>query len=101
MTQRADIRLAQSHALAPQAARAAAQKVADQLVAEYGMCCAWDGDVLLFSRGGVSGRLTLSAQLAQLEISLGFFLKSLVPSIEERIASKMRKIFSDNVQGRV
>lgn len=93
-TQMADIRITQSHALAWQQARTAAQKVAEQMAAEYGMSAEWQGDVLLFSRSGVSGRLTLSAQLAQLEISLGFFLKSFAPAIEEKVAAKMRRVFA-------
>lgn len=89
----ADIRISQAHELAQQQAKAAAQKVADQMAAEYGMSSEWHGDVLLFSRSGVSGKLTLSAQLAQLEISLGFLLKSFAPTIEEKVATKMRRIF--------
>jgi putative polyhydroxyalkanoate system protein len=90
----ADICIIQSHELAQQHARAAAQKVADQMAAEFGMLSEWRGDVLVFQRSGVSGQLTLSAQLAHLEISLGFLLKSFAPTIRDKAAMKMRTIFA-------
>jgi len=42
----------------------------------------------------VSGKLILSEHEAQLEISLGFLLKAFAPTIEEKIAAKMKKVFS-------
>lgn len=92
----ADICITQPHGLAQTQAKAAAQKVADQIAAEYGMSAEWRGDVLLFSRSGVSGKLTLSEQLARVEISVGFLLKSFAPAIEEKVAAKMRRVFADN-----
>lgn len=89
----ADISIVQPHKLTHKRARDAAQKVADQMAEEYEMASEWDGDVLVFSRSGVSGRLTLSEQQAQLEISLGFLLKAFAPTIEEKVAAKMRKLF--------
>lgn len=90
----ADIRITQAHRLTPEKARAAAQKVADQMVQDYDVTSKWDGDVLLFKRGGVNGRLTLAENQAQLEISLGFLLTALGPMIEEKVSSKMAKIFT-------
>lgn len=90
-----DIQISQSHRLAHQQAREAAQTVADQMAREYGMSAEWNGDVLVFSRSGVSGMLILSEQLARIEISLGFLLKSFAPAIEEKVAAKMRRIFEE------
>jgi putative polyhydroxyalkanoate system protein len=92
----ADICITQPHELPHKSARAAAQKVADQLADEYEMTSAWVGDVLHFERSGVSGKLLLLEQQATLEISLGFLFKSFAPIIEQKVAAKMAKVFGAN-----
>lgn len=89
----ADIRITQAHKLPHKKAKAAAQKVADQMAKEYEMASEWDGDVLHFKRSGVSGRLTVGEQEAHLEISLGFLLKAFASAIEEKVSTKMKKVF--------
>lgn len=90
----ADISITQQHRLAPAEARAAAQQIVDQMAAEYEVTAGWEGDdVLVFARGGVSGRLTLLPSEAMLEISLGGFMKMFSPTIEEKVARKMKKVF--------
>ncbi|HJV85418.1 MAG TPA: polyhydroxyalkanoic acid system family protein [Noviherbaspirillum sp.] len=90
----ADISITHAHKLTHKKAKAAAQKVAEQIAREYDMASEWEGDVLLFSRSGVSGSLTVSEEEAILEIRLGFLLKAFAPTIEEKIAAKMEKVFS-------
>ncbi len=90
----ADITLVQEHALSMDDARAAAQKVADQMVADYEMTCSWDGDLLSFKRSGVSGTLALAEGRAQLDIELGFMLKGFKSKIEEQVGRNMRKLFN-------
>ncbi|NEX61170.1 polyhydroxyalkanoic acid system family protein [Noviherbaspirillum galbum] len=90
----ADISIKQKHKLSQKKAKDAAQQVADQMAEEYEMTSDWDGDVLYFRRSGVSGSLTLGEQVAHLEISLGFLLKAFAPTIEEKVTSKMKKVFS-------
>jgi len=90
----ADISITQAHKLPHKKAKAAAQKVADQMAQEYDMTSEWDGDVLLFKRAGVSGTLALHANVAQLDINLGFLMKAFAPTIETRVAEKMKKVFS-------
>ena len=90
----ADIRITQAHKLTHKKAKAAAQKVADQMAEEYDMAAEWDGDVLRFKRSGVSGVLTVLEKEAHLEISLGFLFKAFAPTIEEKVAAKMKKVFS-------
>lgn len=90
----ADISIIQTHKLTHKKAKAAAQKVADQMAEEYDMSSEWEGDVLVFKRSGVSGKLALSEQQAHLEISLGFLLKAFAPTIEEKVTAKMKKVFS-------
>lgn len=89
----ADIRITQAHKLPHSKAKAAAQKVADQMAKEYEMASEWVGDVLHFKRSGVSGKLTVGKQEAQLEISLGFLLKAFASTIEEKVGTKMKKVF--------
>lgn len=88
-----DISIVQSHRLSPAEARAAAQQVAGQLAEEYGMALEWIGDVLRFSRAGVSGALTLSGSEARIDISLGLLFKAFAPTIEQKVGTKMKKVF--------
>jgi putative polyhydroxyalkanoate system protein len=90
----ADISITQAHKLTPKKAKAAAQKVADQMASEYDMVSVWEGDVLSFKRTGVSGTLTLLDSEAQLDITLGFLLKAFKPRIEEQVSKNMKKVFS-------
>lgn len=90
----ADIRFSQAHQLAPKMARAAAEKIAHKIVTEYDMRSEWNGDVLSFSRTGVSGTLALHDHEARLEITLGPMLKGLAPVIEQKIRGQMEKIFA-------
>jgi putative polyhydroxyalkanoate system protein len=89
----ADISITQAHQLPRQKARAAAHKMADQLAVEYEMALEWDGDVLHFKRSGVSGKLRVLEREATLEISLDFLFKAFAPSIEQKVAAKMKKLF--------
>lgn len=91
----ADISITQPHELPHETARAAAQKIADQMAEEYEMASEWDGAVLHFRRVGVSGKLHLLEQEAILEISLGFLFKAFAPTIEQKVAAKMKKLFHD------
>ena len=90
----ADIIICQAHQLSRNKAKAAAQKVADQMAEEYDMASQWEGDVLVFKRTGVSGTLALLENEAQLEIKLGFLFKSFASTIESKVTEKMKKVFS-------
>ncbi|HEY5799469.1 MAG TPA: polyhydroxyalkanoic acid system family protein [Burkholderiaceae bacterium] len=88
------IDITQPHKLTHKKAVAAAQKVADQLAAEYDLECEWDGDVLRFARSGVDGTLEVRADEAQIRIKLGFLLAMFAPKIEEKVAANMKKVFA-------
>jgi putative polyhydroxyalkanoate system protein len=90
----ADINIVQQHSLGMDAARAAAQKVADKLAGEFGLACRWDGDVLRFARNGVEGALTLGEARAAMVIKLGFFASAFAPAIEAKVHENMRKVFA-------
>lgn len=89
-----DICITQAHKLTQKKARVAAQKVAEQMAQEFDMTSEWDGDVLRFERAGVSGRLVLEDKQAQIEISLGFLFKMFAPTIEQKVAAKMKTVFA-------
>lgn len=90
----AEISIVQQHSLSPDAARTAAEQVAQRIAAEYGLACRWDGDVLRFERSGVEGALTLERNQAAMRIRLGLFMGAFAPAIEARVADKMRKTFA-------
>ena len=89
----ADISITQQHKLSHKKAKAAAQKVADKMAEEYDMSSEWDGDVLIFKRSGVSGKLEVYATEARLEIKLGFLFKAFASKIEEQVHKNMEKVF--------
>ena len=90
----ADITIVQTHALSMEDARAAAQKVADQMQADYEMRWEWQDDVLAFQRTGFSGTLALADGEATLKISLGIMLRGFSKKIEEQVTKNMAKVFA-------
>ncbi len=88
-----DITLVENHTLSQEEARAVAQKVADQMAADYEMTYAWEGEVLAFRRSGFSGTLALTEGQVQLDIDLGFMLKGFKTKIEQQVGANMRKLF--------
>jgi putative polyhydroxyalkanoate system protein len=93
-SQMADISITQQHQLSQDAARAAAQKVADKLASDYGLQCRWEGDVLRFERSGVEGTLALGERQAALRIKLGLLMGAFRSTIEAKVAESMRKTFA-------
>ena len=89
----ADISIRQGHALSARRARAAAEKVAAEMATEFDMAITWEGEVLNFTRSGVSGQLTLREREAQLDVTLGFMLKAFAQQIEEKLSANMAKVF--------
>jgi putative polyhydroxyalkanoate system protein len=94
----ADIEITQPHNMTPDAARAAAQQVADKMAADFGMECAWDGQVLRFERSGVDGALVVGEHDARLEIRLGLMMKAFAPMVQDKLARKMQKVFGAQAQ---
>jgi putative polyhydroxyalkanoate system protein len=89
----AKIRIHQKHQLSHKKAKAAAQKVADQLAEEYDLESEWDGDVLIFRRSGVNGTLVVTDSEAKLDITLGFLLSAFAGKIEAHVAKNMKQVF--------
>lgn len=90
----ADIHLERKHAMGLKKAKAAAQKVADELAAEYGVTSTWDGDVLRFERKGVHGELLVAADRVCLEARLGLLLSPMRPRIEAQVNENFARYFA-------
>jgi putative polyhydroxyalkanoate system protein len=89
-----DINISQAHSLAPEAARAAAEKVAERIAREFDLACTWHGNTLRFGRSGVEGTLTLAENMAHMNIKLGFLMGAFRSVIESKVTEKMRSVFA-------
>ncbi len=92
-TRMAEITIIHAHSLDHAKARAAAQKVAEQLSQEYDMQWEWEDNVLHFERSGVQGNLTLEENQAEMFIKLGFLMSAFASTIEAKVAENMKKVF--------
>jgi putative polyhydroxyalkanoate system protein len=89
----ATIELKRDHTLGLKKARQAAQRVADEMQREFGMDCEWDGNVLRFSRTGVTGELVVDRGHVELHAKLGFLLTAFKGRIEETIHRNFDEYF--------
>ena len=94
-----ELKIERAHTLGLAGARAVAQRWREQAEQEWGMACeqeAGEGasvggcagepkDQMRFSRSGISGELTVSANRFELQLKLGFLLGA----YSERIAQKI------------
>ena len=91
----ADIELRRVHNLGMQAAREAAERMADQLGRKFDLKGTWQGNVLRFERPGVTGSLTLTDKDLSLSVALGFLLKAMRGSIEQAVNEQLDTIFPE------
>jgi putative polyhydroxyalkanoate system protein len=91
----ADIELHRIHNLGLKAARAQAERMAEQLGRKFDLKGDWVGDVLRFERPGVSGSLTVSDKDLRLSVALGFLLKAMKGSIENAVVHELDALFSE------
>jgi putative polyhydroxyalkanoate system protein len=89
----ADIEVQRDHALGLKKAKAAAQKVADEMAESFDMESEWEGNTLHFSRSGVSGELTVTKNSVQMNAKLGFLLAAFKPKIEAQIEKNFDEYF--------
>jgi putative polyhydroxyalkanoate system protein len=87
------IHLERPHRLGLKKARAAAQRVADDMAQAFEMSSEWDGDSLHFERTGVSGSLTVSRDRVVLDARLAGLLAMLRTRIEERLNDDFDRYF--------
>jgi putative polyhydroxyalkanoate system protein len=89
----ADIEVQRDHALGLKKAKAAAQKVADEMAESFDMESEWEGNTLHFSRSGVTGELTVTKNSVQMNAKLGFLLSAFKPKIEAQIEKNFDEYF--------
>ena len=91
----ADITLKREHQLGLKGARIAADKMAEKLSEKFDLSGEWNGNVLNFSRPGVSGNLTISEHEMSLEVTLGFLLKAMKGPIEKSVYEQLDKVLRE------
>ncbi len=91
----ADIELHRVHGLGLKAARAAADRMAQQLGRKFDLKGAWEGNVLRFQRPGVTGSLTVSDKDLSLSVTLGLLLKAMKGSIERSVEQELDALFRE------
>jgi putative polyhydroxyalkanoate system protein len=89
----ATIELKRDHALGLRKAKAAAQRVADEMEREFGMTSTWEGNVLRFERTGVHGELVVGKTHVELHAKLGFLLSAFSGRIEQTIHRNFDEYF--------
>jgi putative polyhydroxyalkanoate system protein len=90
----ADIEIRRIHGLGLEAARKAADQMADKLGRKFDLKGDWDGDVMRFERPGVTGALTVGPKELHLSVALGFLLKAMKGSIEQAIQHELDSLFA-------
>lgn len=82
-----------THSLAPDNARDAVQRIAESLAAKFGVEHGWQGDSLMFRRGGVDGRVHLEPGAVRVTAELGFLLGAMKGTIESEIRRVLAERF--------
>ena len=79
------IDITRSHAVGLKEARATVDELAASMRKRFGVDCAWQGNTLVFRRGGVNGAIEVDKGRVRVHADLGFLLLALKPTIEEEI----------------
>ena len=89
----ADIQIERKHGMNMAQARAAAFKWAEQAEEKFDMSCTYEEgstlDEVSFTRSGVSGTLTVTEDVFQLQAKLGFLLGAFKDKIEGEIVKNL------------
>ena len=87
------IHLERAHHTTLRKAKAASQKIADALHAEFELESEWAGDTLTFTRPGISGQLVVSATTVAIRIEVGLLLSFISSRIENEVRLNLEKAF--------
>jgi putative polyhydroxyalkanoate system protein len=68
--------------------------VAAHLQERFDLGYAWNGDVLEFSRPGVTGQMVVGPSDITLDVKLGFMLSMFAPSIEREIHKNLDDVLN-------
>lgn len=91
----ADIELKRTHHLGLQAARAAADRMADKLGKQFNLSGDWEGNTLHFDRPGVNGSLKVTDKDMHLQVTLGFLLKAMKGPIEKAVHDQLDRVLAE------
>lgn len=91
----ATISIARKHKLTQKKAKAVAEKIAKDLNQRYGLEYAWAGDAIEFERAGLTGTMSVGKDKIALDVSLGWLLTPLKPTIEREIAAQLDKLVGE------
>ncbi len=86
------ISIKRPHHTTPTEARKVADKVAAKLGKDYDLRSAWEGEVLSFTRSGVNGTLTVTAQELQINIKLGLLMAAFKGPIQGAIENNLEQL---------
>jgi putative polyhydroxyalkanoate system protein len=89
----ADIHIERPHAMPLKKAREAADRFAEQLAEKFDLESEWDGDILHFSRPGVSGTLALGRHEVAIKARLGLLLSAFKSTFEQHIHDNLDRVF--------
>lgn len=94
----ANIHIRRNHHLGLSGARKIAWTWAEQAESEFGMSCTYeeggDCDEVGFTRSGVDGKLTVSADHFELDAKLGFLLGAFKDRIEDEIVKNLDELLA-------
>ena len=94
----ADIHIRRNHQLGLAGARKIAWQWAEQAEGDFGMSCTYeeggDCDEVCFTRSGVDGTLTVSADHFELDAKLGFLLGAFKERIESEIVKNLDELLA-------
>ena len=82
------------HQLSIAEARAVVDQVAARMHEKLGIDGQWQGDILRFSRPGVSGTIAVSSDAIQVNAELGLMLSPLKGMVEQEIRRKLDEHFA-------
>jgi len=88
----ATISIARKHALSHKKAKAAAEKIAQDLNKRFDLAYEWNGDRIEFERSGITGHMSVGKERIALEVSLGWLLTPLKPALEREINAQLDKV---------
>jgi putative polyhydroxyalkanoate system protein len=98
----ADIHIERAHGMSLAQARRNAQTWADKASQKFDLQCSYEAgqaaDLLTFKRSGVSGTLTVTGELFELQAKLGFMLGAFKERIEAEIVKSLDSLIAAESQ---
>jgi len=93
------IRYAKRHSLGKEKAREIARKITSDFDGKLPVEYRWEGDRLLFERGGVRGVIEVTDEAIEVEVKLGLIYRPLKGQIERHLREFLDAHFDDERDG--